>query len=212
VINLNAEPYTIIGVAGRGFAFPRGSEMPGDFQFAAVPDVWVPLKPPTGGITDLAIVGRLRAGVTEAAARQDMDRVMAVVRRTVPVIKNSRPDETLVPLREQLVGGVEQMLISLLAGVVLVLTIACVNTAQLLLAQLHSRRPLSARPQRRFGHILPSKAHAMLLRMPLHSGSAFAGEFALPVIGRVSMDLIAISVATSSSRCSSTSNRQIRSN
>ena len=140
VINLNAEPYTIIGVAGRGFAFPRGSEMPGDFQFAAVPDVWVPLKPPRGGITDLAIVGRLRVGVTEAAARQDMDRVMAVVRRTVPVIKNSRPDETLVPLREQLVGGVEQMLISLLAGVVLVLTIACVNTAQLLLAQLHSRR------------------------------------------------------------------------
>ncbi|MEP6496169.1 MAG: FtsX-like permease family protein [bacterium] len=114
--------------------------MPGDFQFAAVPDVWVPLKPPTGGITDLAIVGRLRAGTTHAAARQDMDRVMAVVRRSVPVIKNSRPDELLVPLREQLVGGVEQMLISLLAGVVLVLVIACVNTAQLLLAQLQTRR------------------------------------------------------------------------
>jgi hypothetical protein len=140
VLTLNAEPYTVIGIAARGFAFPRGSEMPGDFQFAAVPDVWVPLKPPTGGITDLAIVGRLRAGTTHLAARQDMDRVMAVVRRTVPVIKNSRPDETLVPLREQLVGGVEQMLISLLAGVVLVIVIACVNTAQLLLAQLQTRR------------------------------------------------------------------------
>jgi len=140
VLTLNAEPYTVIGVAARGFAFPRGSEMPGDFQFAALPDVWVPLKPPTGGITDLAIVGRLRAGTTHLAARQDMDRVMGVVRRSVPVIKNSRPDELLVPLREQLVGGVEPMLISLLAGVVLVLAIACVNTAQLLLAQLHARR------------------------------------------------------------------------
>ena len=35
VLTLNAEPYTVIGVAARGFAFPRGSEMPGDFQFAA---------------------------------------------------------------------------------------------------------------------------------------------------------------------------------
>jgi putative ABC transport system permease protein len=140
VLTLNAEPYTVIGVAARGFAFPRGSEMPGDFQFAATPAVWVPLKPPTGGVTDLAIVGRLRDGVTQAAARQDMDRVMAVVRRTVPVAKNSRPDELLVPLREQLVGGVAPMLLSLLAGVVLVLAIACVNTAQLLLAQLQVRR------------------------------------------------------------------------
>ena len=139
-ISLNAEPYTVIGVAARGFAFPRGSEMPGDFQFAATPDVWTPLKPPSSGITDLAVVGRLHEGVTYAAARQDMDRVMAVVRRSVPVIKNSRPDETLVPLREQLVGGVAPMLVSLLAGVALVLVIACVNTAQLLLAQLHTRR------------------------------------------------------------------------
>jgi putative ABC transport system permease protein len=140
VLTLNGELYTVIGVAAKGFAFPRGSEMPGDFQFAATPDVWLPIKPPTGGITDLAVVGRLRAGMTYLAARQDMDRVMAIVRRSIPVIKNSRPDEFLVPLRQQLVGGVELMLVSLLGAVVLVLTIACVNTAQLLLAQLQVRR------------------------------------------------------------------------
>ncbi|HEY4307531.1 MAG TPA: ABC transporter permease [Gemmatimonadaceae bacterium] len=140
VLVLNAEPFTVIGVAARGFAFPRGAEMPGDFQFAALPDVWVPLKPPSSGITDLAIVGRLRAGITPSAARQDMGRVMAVVRRSIPIIKNSRPDEFLVPLREQLVGGIEPTLVSLLAGVVLVLVIACANIAQLLLAQLQVRR------------------------------------------------------------------------
>ena len=59
-LTLNAEPYTVIGVAAAGFAFPRGPEMPGDFQFAATPDLWVPLRPPTGGVADLAIVGRLR--------------------------------------------------------------------------------------------------------------------------------------------------------
>src|SRR5581483_3037563 len=35
VVSLNAQPYTVIGVAPRGFAFPRGVEMPGSFQFPA---------------------------------------------------------------------------------------------------------------------------------------------------------------------------------
>src|SRR4051812_4721556 len=140
VLTLNGEPYTVIGVARAGFAFPRGSEMPGAFQFAATPELWVPLKPPQEGIADLAIVGRLRAGMTHLAARQDTDRVMAVVERSIPVAKNSRPRELLVPLRHQITGDVTQMLMSLMGGVALVLLIACVNTAQLLLARLQTRR------------------------------------------------------------------------
>jgi putative ABC transport system permease protein len=113
--------------------------MPRDFQFAATPDLWVPLKPPTGP-ADLAIVGRLRRGVTYLAACEDMDRVMAVVARSVPVVKSSRPGQLLVPLRQQVVGDVQPMLVTLLAAVLLVLVIACANTAQLVLAQLHARR------------------------------------------------------------------------
>jgi len=139
-LTLNAEPYTVVAVAAAGFAFPRGPEMPADFQFATTPDLWVPLMPPTEGVADLAIVGRLRPGVSLAAARDDMDRVMAVVQRSIPVVKNSRPGELLVPLRQQVVGDVQTMLASLLAAVLLVLVIACVNTAQLVLAQLHARR------------------------------------------------------------------------
>jgi len=139
-LRLNAEPYTVIGVAPAGFAFPRGPEMPGNFQFAATPDLWVPLRPPTGGVADLAIVGRLRPAVSGPAAREDMDRVMAVVERSIPVVKSSRPGQLLVPLRQQVVGDVQTMLASLLAAVLLVLVIACVNTAQLVLAQLHGRR------------------------------------------------------------------------
>jgi putative ABC transport system permease protein len=140
VLTLNGESYTVIGVARAGFAFPRGSEMPGDFQFAATPELWVPLKPPQEGIADLAIVGRLRAGTTQLAARQDLDRVMAVVERSIPVVKNSHPRELLVPLRHQMTGDVTEMLMSLLGGAALVLLIACVNTAQLLLARLQTRR------------------------------------------------------------------------
>lgn len=140
VVTLNSEPFTVIGVAARGFAFPRGSEMPGDFQFAATPEVWTPIAPPKGGPDDLAIVGRLKPGMTYVASRQDMDRVMKIVVSAIPGIRSFRPREMLVPLRDQVVGDAGPMLLSLLAGVVLVLAIACVNTAQLLLAQLHSRR------------------------------------------------------------------------
>ena len=164
-ITLNAEPYTVIGVAAPGFAFPRGPEMPSDFQFAATPDLWVPLKPPTDGVADLAIVGRLRRGLSLPAAREDMDRVMAVVQRSIPVVKNSRPGELLVPLRQQVVGDVQTMLASLLAAVLLLLVIACVNTAQLVLAQLHGRRrdlairaALGSSPGRLAGEVLAEVA------------------------------------------------------
>ena len=140
VITLNSEPYTVVAVAAPGFAFPRGAEMPGDFQFAATSDMWTPLDPPKTGPDDLAIVGRLKPGMTYLAARQDLDRVMRIVVSVMPGTKSFRPRERLVPLRDQVVGDAGPMLLSLLAGVVLVLAIACVNTAQLLLAQLHSRR------------------------------------------------------------------------
>src|ERR1051325_2496184 len=117
VLTLNAEPYTVIAVAPRGFAFPRGAEMPSDFQFAATPALWVPLRPPTDGVADLAIVGRLRRSISDVAAREDMDRVMAVVQRSIPVVKSARPGELLVPLRRQVVGDVQSMLASLLAAV-----------------------------------------------------------------------------------------------
>lgn len=140
VVTLNRELYTVTGVAPHGFAFPRGSEMPGDFQFAATPDLWTPLAPPTRGPDDLAIVGRLRPGVSYAASRQDMSRVLGIVVRSLPGGRNFNPRELLVPLRQQVVGNVALILVSLLGGVALVLAIACVNTAQLLLAQLHARR------------------------------------------------------------------------
>jgi putative ABC transport system permease protein len=139
-ITLNSDVYTVVGVAARGFAFPRGAEMPGDFQFAATPEIWTPLDPPKDGPDDLAIIGRLRPGVTDLAARQDMDRMIEIIERAIPGTRNFRPREILVPLHQQVVGDAGIMLISLLAGVVLVLAIACVNTAQLLLAQLHARR------------------------------------------------------------------------
>jgi predicted permease len=136
VITLNALPYVVIGVAPSGFSFPRGAEMPADFQFPAQPEAWVPLLPPSRGPSDLAIVGRLRPRATQRNAIQDMERVIAAVREVMPT---SRSQFISIPLRDQVIGRIEPMLLSLLGGVLLVLLIACVNAAQLVLARLHSR-------------------------------------------------------------------------
>jgi putative ABC transport system permease protein len=138
-IDLNAQPYTVIGVAPPGFSFPRGAEMPPDFQFPTRTDVWVPMLPATRGPSDLALIGRLRAGVSLEGARRDLARITAIEERLVPQGKGGF-GTMVVPLRSQIVGAIEPMLLSLLAAVAVLLLIACVNTAQLQLAQLQRRR------------------------------------------------------------------------
>lgn len=138
-LDLNSQPYTVIGVAPPGFAFPRGAEMPADFQFPAKSDVWVPMRPATNGPADLALVGRVRPGVTLDAARQDLSRVQAIEERLIPDSKGYFGTQ-LVPLRTQIVGKTEPMLVSLMVAVALLLLLACVNIAQLQLAQLQQRR------------------------------------------------------------------------
>ncbi len=138
-ISLNAEPYTVIGVAPAGFSFPRGAEMPPDFQFPAASDVWIPLRPPTRGPSDLALVGRIRPGLTVEAARKDLSRVQAIEERLIPQGKGYFGTQ-LTPLRTQIVGKTEPMLVSLMVAVALLLLLSCVNIAQLQLAQLQQRR------------------------------------------------------------------------
>ncbi|HSC30348.1 MAG TPA: ABC transporter permease [Gemmatimonadaceae bacterium] len=138
-ITLNAEPYTIIGVGPEGFAFPRGAEMPGDFQMPEATQLWIPMKPPVGGPSELAGIGRVRPGVTLAQAQADLDHMSRIQDDLFPQGRgwwNTRA----IPLRTQVVGDVKPMLFSLFGAAAVLLMIACVNAAQLLLARLQSRR------------------------------------------------------------------------
>jgi hypothetical protein len=65
-INLNGLPYTVIGVMPPGFVFPRGEEMPVVLGFPRQAQLWIPNPTPLNpaGPQDLAVVGRLRDGVT----------------------------------------------------------------------------------------------------------------------------------------------------
>ncbi|HEY4306597.1 MAG TPA: ABC transporter permease [Gemmatimonadaceae bacterium] len=139
VISLNAEPYTVIGIAPSGFSFPRGAEMPGNFQFPARADLWVPISAPKRGPSDLAVIARLKDGVSIATARADLDHAREIEERLLPQGKGWF-GTMAVPLEAQLVGQSEPMLLRLLAAVGLLLLLACANTAQLQLAQLQARR------------------------------------------------------------------------
>jgi len=138
-IALNSEPYVVAGVAPPGFAFPRGAEMPPTFEFPARAELWVPIAPPAGGPEDMAIIARLRPGTAIVRARGELDQVTETMRKIYPGAKAFFGTEA-VPLREQLVGESARLFLSLLAAVTLLLLIACVNTAQLQLAQLQRRR------------------------------------------------------------------------
>ena len=139
IINLNAEPFVVVAVAAPGFAFPRGAEMPASFAFPERADAWIPIPPPMGGPEDLAIAARLEPGATISQARTELDGVRDAMLRLYPQAKGFF-GTLAVPLRTQLVGQSERLLLSLLGAVALLLVISCVNAAQLQLAQLQRRR------------------------------------------------------------------------
>jgi macrolide transport system ATP-binding/permease protein len=134
VASLSGDPYTIIGVLPKTFAFaPRGGS-----------EFWVPMGDKSSceehrSCHNLDGVGRLREGVTVEQARADLKRVAAQLAIQYPG-SNTGQGASVQPLAEQIVGQVRPILLTLLAGAVLLLVIACVNVASLLLVRSESRR------------------------------------------------------------------------
>ncbi len=128
-IRLDSRDFTVIGVAPKDFSFPDDTELWTPLAYDAV------FRTHSRGAWYLRVFGRLRPGVSLAAAREENEDHRGPARKGLSGSER-RPRRN----RPAPAGGAGGQLALLLLGAVgLVLLIACVNVANLLMARAAAR-------------------------------------------------------------------------
>ena len=142
-LDVNGKARQIVGVMPKSFRFP-----------SAAVRLWLPLaldphSPNPGGF-NYAGVARLKAGVTPADAERDFKTVLPRVVEQFPnlapgvptqlLLDQAKPTPVLIPLLEDITGGIARTLWMVAAAAGLVLLVACANVANLILVRADQRQ------------------------------------------------------------------------
>jgi ABC-type antimicrobial peptide transport system permease subunit len=130
-LRLTDQSFAVVGVMPRGLGFPQSAE------------VWIPREQFHSDVSRSAhnwsVVARLRANVSQEQARAEVSGIWKQLKQ-----ENGKDvdaiDFTVVPQQEYMVGNVRNPLIMILVAVAFLLVVACVNVANLLLAQATTRQ------------------------------------------------------------------------
>lgn len=130
---VDSHPFTVVGVLPPGFHAP----LTRDAELFNVMDFAPPLKDRSYSYAN--VVGRLKPGVSPAAAQADMDRVARSIAADYPQDMKGI-GARIEPLLDSVVGSARKALLLLLSAVSLVLLVACLNVANLSLSRAAARR------------------------------------------------------------------------
>jgi putative ABC transport system permease protein len=136
-VTIDNQSYRVVGVMPQSFKFPPAIALEGNTPTQQA-ELWTPLatdmKAGQRGAHFMTVIGRLKPGVTIESASADLSTTASRLEQAYPET-NAGWTITLTPFEQQVLGRVRPVLLTLLIAVGCVLLIACVNIANLLLAQ-----------------------------------------------------------------------------
>jgi predicted permease len=145
-ITLDGFPYTVIGVMSSSFHLPVMKDLANNTDRAKPVEALLPkvfskdqLAEAMGDFNYFAL-GRLKPGVTVAQANSEIDALQHSISASLPPDEKGTLSAVLTPFQQALVGDNRMPLLILLAAVVGLLLVGCVNITNLLLSRSVSRR------------------------------------------------------------------------
>ncbi len=188
-VDLNGETHTVVGVMPKGFDYPARAELWVASPYAVPEDDSADTGDPSTSRDSryFRVVARLADGVTLAEARAEGATIMRRISTEHPESDRDVGFDAAT-LRDAVVGDVRPVLLAVFGAVGLLLAIACVNVANLQLAQATSRvremavrRALGAGRARVVGQLL---AESLLIGLGGAAGGMALAAWGTPALIR----------------------------